>query len=358
MRINQLGKNPAPRPAPPRTCSWCYGNGTVEGCPNCGLKTPPRIIPNSCPDCNGTGLILLGMRGEEEIWDKCPCGAGSDLRRLIPIIKANIEQTKANKPPSPELEDHGITGFPVHDLQSKPNTSLVQFQPQTVVIGFSDQTRAERDQALELAKAMPTVGSFEDNQVATGIQQSLADQLRAVERAREDWVRPALDHQKKANDAAKEFTKEMRQEMNRLGELCGAWASLEQEKAKSAKIAADKAQSELTRERHERIANASTSEEIDLIDLEHQNRVQELSQANLAPKVTTSGQKITEDWDIQVTDMAALYAAHPTACSAPKPLLGAVKILLTAGVKVPGVIGTKVVVSKVRAARQPKAIEV
>ena len=77
-----------------------------------------------------------------------------------------------------------------------------------------------------------------------------------------------------------------------------------------------------------------------------------------APRVQPAkaeGQVTREDWDVEVTDVHALYAAFPT-CLRLEPLIGEIKLRLDAGLTLPGITARKVLRSTFRG-RAPLVID-
>ena len=109
--------------------------------------------------------------------------------------------------------------------------------------------------------------------------------------------------------------------------------------------------------RQQELAAAKSHDELDAAQ-ERASQMQAAVQAAPLPEpVRASGQRIVKDWDVTVTDVWLLAKAHPT-CVKIEPLVGEIKTLLKAGVKIAGITARETTKSVVATGRTPKAIEV
>ena len=262
--------------------------------------------------------------------------------------------------------------------------------------------------ALLAGSFIEHVDNAEEQIAAVNAQLFIRDALSAVEKARTEVKAPVLEYSRAIDAAAKKFCTELVAEKNRVDQLVSDFQTLElararaaenarlleeqrlererqaaiekirQEEAAKAKALRDqelaaakaamaattaKAQAEaaaLQREvaRQVELAAAASLERMDEVNAQFCEKSKELSeQAAAVAPARVEGQRVTEDWDITVTDIWTL-AKHHSMCVKIEPRLVEIKELLNAGVKVAGVTAKRVVKSTTTRTTPQNLIEV
>src|SRR5436190_11097609 len=206
------------------------------------------------------------------------------------------------------------------------------------------------EQALQASALIGRVTNPAEQEVAFGAQSKLITTIRAIEKARKEFGAPFVQAQRQVNALAKELTAELLGEEARVGALVDRFQVAErqraallqqQQQAEFARLAADAAKLEAENKPEE--AAALQAEAAAVI------------RAPRAQPAKADGQVTTEDWDVEVTDIHALYAAFPT-CVKLEPLIGEIKMRLGVGLTLPGVTARKVLRSTFRG-RSPIVID-
>ena len=282
--------------------------------------------------------------------------------------------------------------------------ALIVRNDAALTVSYTEAALALKSHALEVAALVGRVSSEEENQAAVAAQKEIAGILKQAEDSRKQAKEPILDFGRAIDEAANRFKAELKDEELRLGRLTGDYQALQQAKARAAELARIAEQRKLEEERRqaeqkiieERLAaqrklDAEAAEiarkereaknkeeaarlELERLELERQRKLaeakshQELDKINdrhaeqvaaipvVAP-VRATGQVVTNDWEITVTDLHLLYRCHAN-CVELKPRLSEIKNLLKLGVKVQGVKADPVVKAGVRATKQRAAIDV
>lgn len=205
-------------------------------------------------------------------------------------------------------------------------------------IALSESAERARKSALLQACMVTAVGSANENQLATEVLSTIKTVLKEIEAARKAVKAPVIEVGKQIDAAAQSFTNALKEEESRIEELMRDYIVVEFEKSKAAAAQYNSRLTDLEREREAKLAQAADGAAIDAIKEEY-----DLKHAALgdAPSMNTAkGQMVKEEWKIVISDIHALYRAHP-ACVSMEPRLTEIKSLLDAGVKVIGVTAKK-----------------
>lgn len=124
--------------------------------------------------------------------------------------------------------------------------------------------------------------------------------------------------------------------------------------AKIRREAAEREAIELKRQQD--LATAATHEALDAANERASNAQAAIASVPIVAPVRAEGQRVRADWEITITDVWLLARAHGT-CVKIEPLIGEIKSLLNAGVKVAGVSAKEVFKAGTRSTNQ-KAIDV
>lgn len=235
--------------------------------------------------------------------------------------------------------------------------ALIRRDDASLTITFTEAATKMKESALEVSAMVGKVDSAETQQEAVNAQQAIADALNLVEKAREACKKPIIQFGRAIDTAAKKFIEDLQKEQRRIATLVGDYQQLEQERVRAAQQAENERLAALERERAAKIAQATTHEQVDQIREEFNERAATEGPREPIAPVRAEGQRITEDWEVTVTDIHLLYRAHPT-CVKVEPLVGEIKGLLKAGVQVKGVLAKRVTKAGVVRARTPEAINV
>lgn len=269
---------------------------------------------------------------------------------------------------------------------------------------YTEAANKLRDDALAMGALVGTISNGEQQQVAVDAQKEITRILGLIEKARVAAKEPVLNFGRKIDDTAKAFISELKAEQLRIATKVGDFQQLEQariraaeqvrlaeerkleeerraaerkayeeaaaakrkldeeaaaiaQKAREATTKMEKARAEQERielERQRALADAKSHEELDRINAAHAQQVASLPVEQVQKSV---GQKLTDDWEVTVSDIHMLYRAHPN-CVELNPRISEIKGLLKMGVAIKGVVAKPIVKSGVTGSRQPAAIEV
>lgn len=223
-------------------------------------------------------------------------------------------------------------------------------------VAMTSRAMELKAQALEQSALIGRVTNEEEQRLAVIAQTSLAELLSAVEKARKAAKDPVLAYGRSIDDAAKSFRLELEEDEVRVARMVGDYQKLLEQRARAAQAAENERLQALERERAKELAQATDLNQVDAIQEKFNNRAaQEAIAPPPAPRV--EGQRITQDWDVCVTDVWLLAKAHPM-CVHVEPRLSEIKSLLNAGVKVAGVRAERVTKAGIRLSPRAKAIEV
>lgn len=285
--------------------------------------------------------------------------------------------------------------------------ALIRRNDAALTVEFTQSAIALKNQALEAAANIGKVVDAATQEAAVLAQRELANVLTLVEKARKEAKDPVLTYGRAIDDAARNFVQEAKDEQVRIATLVGDFQALEAAKARAAeqlrlaeerKAAEERRQAELAAlraaeeekrklaerereiarlaaeakskrekeilaqqqaevDRQRALSEASTHAELDKIQERHNNAMAAIAEQPRHEPARAAGQRIQEDWEVSVTDIWLLAKAHPT-CVRIEPLMGEIKSLLKAGVKVSGVKADKIVKAGVTRGRPMAAIEV
>lgn len=233
--------------------------------------------------------------------------------------------------------------------------ALIVRDDSALSISFTEAAEHLKFVALQDAALIGKVANAGEQESAVAAQVALKTLINTVEKARKEAKAPVLAYGQKIDDTAKAFVKDISDEMMRISLLVGDYQALEAAKAQAAQKAENERLAALEREKNAELAKAETHDQLDSIQEKFNERARSESVA-VAPN-RVEGQRVTEDWDIAVSDIWALARAHPGMVKI-EPRLSEIKAALKAGVKVAGITARPIVKATVRAQRQPQAIEV
>ena len=209
------------------------------------------------------------------------------------------------------------------------------------------RANAIKESLLEASALIGRVSSEDEQAAAVEIQRSIATVEKEIETARKECKQPVLDFGRRIDAAAETYLADIKAEKLRIARLVGNYQTelLAKQRAEESRQRAELA--ELDRKRQEELAKAQTHDQRDVIN----SRMDEEVKAAAPPIVQqrAEGQIVREEWRVQITNEFLLLRARPELVRKVEFDMVALKALLSAGERLPGVVAEKEVVSTVRA---------
>jgi len=189
-----------------------------------------------------------------------------------------------------------------------------------VQISVAAQVREERDLLLVEASLISSVEDRLDADDATQILRKLSDFARLIETQRKAAKEPVLELGRKIDALGKELAAKVDEEKGRISRLVGAFEAEERRKAEDERRRLEAEQIRLAAEAERKIREAAkqakTEEQRDravdrVIEEAHAKTAAIQQQIASAQPRKAEGSKLTTVVLFEVTDIRALYAAHP-----------------------------------------------
>lgn len=215
-------------------------------------------------------------------------------------------------------------------------------------ITFTPEARALREHAMIKAVDVEAVTDADSQAIAVEAQKALAEVLKIVEDSRKAIKAPILDAGRKVDATAQEFVRNVQTEATRISRLIGDFQALERAKQQAAENARKEELSRLEREREAELAKANSFEQREAVHERFQQEVESIPRTPVAP--TVQGQRVSEDFEFEVTDLHLLAKMHPDLVNI-EPRRSAIREKLKLGHTVVGIQWRKVVNAAVRAPR-------
>lgn len=184
----------------------------------------------------------------------------------------------------------------------------------------ANAARAERDELLKHAAAVTTVIDRLDADHATNVLRALTAFSKRIEAARTEAKAPALDIGRRIDALAKELAHAVTTEAARVSRIVGAFEAEERRKAELVRYEAEREASRLAMEAEAKAnqARRQAGNELDgdrAADAIREQAVEQIVAVRQAAAVAVApkqaGTAVREDVVFEVTDIRALYAAHP-----------------------------------------------
>lgn len=184
----------------------------------------------------------------------------------------------------------------------------------------ANAARAERDELLKHAAAVTTVIDRVDADHATNVLRALTAFSKRIEAARTEAKAPALDIGRRIDALAKELAHAVTTEAARVSRIVGAFEAEERRKAELVRYEAEREASRLALEAEAKAnqARRQAGNELDgdrAADAIREQAVEQIVAVRQAAAVAVApkqaGTAVREDVVFEVTDIRALYAAHP-----------------------------------------------
>ena len=282
--------------------------------------------------------------------------------------------------------------------------ALIRRDDKLLAASFTAEALALKEAALASGALVGKVTNGEEQEAAVTAQKEVGRILKLAEDARKAAKEPVLEYGRRIDDAAKRFIEDLKVEQLRLAKLVADFQQLEQARVRAAQLAREaeerklqeerrRAEEEVQRkareeqqrldeesrkaaalaqsardnkereaaaalqleiDRQKALASAQSHDALDRINDQHSAAVADLPTASA---VRTEGQRVTESWEFEVTDIWTLARAHP-ACVVIAPRRSEIKSLLNAGAKVAGIRAWKETKASVNVRPMAKAIDV
>ena len=238
---------------------------------------------------------------------------------------------------------------------------VVPHVTETPSLAITDEGKRAKSNLLAAAAPITTIESEKHRDRAIRVAGEIRAHLKLVESSRVEVKKPFLDVSRDIDATASTHAQELEREVRRLNRLVGEFEEERERRAREDAEALRKKQEELAavvlqpddelglsdEERGERLRTRLEAEE----QLEKTTeQIEEVKEAGLSTKA--KGGALRKDWDIEVTDIKALYAAHPQCVELTAKNL-AIKDLLKAGITPAGVRATPKVNFATRTAAAP-----
>ncbi len=224
-----------------------------------------------------------------------------------------------------------------------------------MAVSYTAEACRLRDEALESSALVGKVTDANEQLAAVAAQAKLHEISSAAEKARKACKDPVLEYGRKIDAAARDFLSEVKAEELRVARLVGDFQALEAARVRAAEQERNEKLRQIEIEKARAIQECQTHEQMDAV-LERANRRAEEE----APPVSATrapGQRVVEDWEVEVTDPWLLARAYPT-CVVITGVIGEIKRLLNSGAKIPGITAKRVTRATVRLAAARPALEV
>lgn len=203
--------------------------------------------------------------------------------------------------------------------------AIIVVTPTTGVVEVSsaDKARQERDALLASARGITAVTDRFDADCAITVQRDLKAFADLIEAGRVSVKAPYLEATRKIDALAKELAADVETEQRRLGRIVGTFELEEKRRADDERRKAEAEAARIAAEAAEKAAAAAQKEKTveakeraaDNVFAAAQTKIVEVKQAAanvVAPR--PSGVRVIQKPKFEVTDISALYKAHPEYC--------------------------------------------
>lgn len=177
-----------------------------------------------------------------------------------------------------------------------------------VEIGLLPSAIETRDRLLKEAASISSVSDSFEADIAADTLKSITLSTRQIEQARKAVKAPVLELGKKIDACAKEFSERLKEEESRIGRLLGNYEAIERKKKQEAER---KAREEEARKRAEAEARIRAGEDAQKVEEEVTKEIIETKVEVSTASYRPEGTSVRETWQFEVTDINALFAAHP-----------------------------------------------
>ncbi len=209
------------------------------------------------------------------------------------------------------------------------------------------RANAIKESLLEASALIGRVSSEDEQAAAVEIQRSIATVEKEIETARKECKQPVLDFGRRIDAAAETYLADIKAEKLRIARLVGNYQTELLAKQRAEEARQKDVLNDFERRRQTALAEATTHEQRDEV-----NRIFDIEVKEAAPPIVqqrAEGQIVKEQWRVQITNEFLLLRARPELVRKVEFDMVALKALLSAGERLPGVVAEKEVVSTARA---------
>lgn len=228
-------------------------------------------------------------------------------------------------------------------------TALMTRDDARRVVTYTPDAVALRDDALAASALIGRVGDAVEQAAAVDAQRAIKTALKLLEDTRKACKEPVIEFGRVIDETAKKFRAGLESEEIRIATLVGNFQTAVLAKARAAEAARQAELNALEKKRQEELAKANTHEERDAINTRADEEAKAAKPAVV--QVQAKGQIVREQWAIKRIDSFVLAKARPDLVRKIEFDMTAIKALLNAGEKLPGVEAEREVTSTVRAER-------
>lgn len=200
------------------------------------------------------------------------------------------------------------------------NTALTLSGLGSPQISLTDQARNTRDALLVEAGECQTVKDQLDADAAAELLKRLKGWTRQAEAGRATVKAPVLELSRKIDGLAAELVAPVEAQSHRISRMLGEWQAAERRKTEEALREQRRKEEELRQRAASQMAAAeieadstvqAEQRKAEIAEKYHQQVVEgrQALVASVAPRIAGTG--VREDWKFEVTDVHALYQAHP-----------------------------------------------
>jgi hypothetical protein len=229
------------------------------------------------------------------------------------------------------------------------STALLTRNDALKSISWTESAVALKEDALLAAALIGRVSSDIEQEEAVAAQKALRGVLKTVEDARKACKEPVLEFSRRIDASAKAFIEELAREEMRIAKVVGDYQTEQLAKARAAEALRQRELAELDRKRQAELAAAQTHDQRDQINTRHDEEAKAVKPA-IVP-VQSKGQIVREEYVVKRIDSFVLAKARPDLVRKIEFDMIAIKALLNAGERLPGVEAEREVSSTVRAIR-------
>lgn len=188
------------------------------------------------------------------------------------------------------------------------------------IVTAADAAKLRRDELLRTASFVTTVTDRVDADDATIVLKSLKDFTREIETHRTAAKAPVLEIGRKIDAMAKGLIGEVETHASRISRVLGSFEAEEQRKAHEARLAAEAEAARIAYEAAEEAKKAQRAGITEEAGMRAADAVVEAAQEKIvtvrqsavnATPLRQAGTQVRQDVCFEVTDIKALYAAHP-----------------------------------------------
>jgi hypothetical protein len=231
-----------------------------------------------------------------------------------------------------------------------------------LIVDYSKRTAlatAEAEQikesALQSAALIGKVTNKDEQDLAVAAQTQIKRVMKLITDAEDAAKEPLNELRGNIIDLAKKMRSELDAEGYRVAGLVGTFQEKERQRVISEQRAAQAELDALERAKHAELAKAPTIEAQDAVREKFSNLAADTTKS-IQPE-RAKGQSVRTDWEVTITDIAAIYRANPN-CVNLTAKLTEIKACLNAGMTLPGIVAHKVTLAGVRLTPERKAITV